>query len=78
LIGINQGIDIKSIGIRINITGNQETAVPCSYNTILGRDTALPSPLYHADVTGIDIKSVGIRIIHLSLLFLCALCGLCG
>jgi hypothetical protein len=29
--------------------------VPCPYNIILGRDTALPSPLYHSGVTGIDI-----------------------
>ena len=29
--------------------------MPCPYNIILGRDTALPSPLYHSGVTGIDI-----------------------
>jgi hypothetical protein len=29
--------------------------VPCPYNVILGRDTALPSPLYHSGITGIDI-----------------------
>jgi hypothetical protein len=35
--------------------GNEDTAVPCPYNAILGKDTALPSPLYHSDVTGIEI-----------------------
>ncbi len=29
--------------------------MPCPYNIILGRDTALPSPLYHSGATGIDI-----------------------
>ncbi|MEG4973368.1 hypothetical protein [Microcoleus sp. K4-B3] len=28
--------NIKSVGIVINITGNQETAVPFPYNIILG------------------------------------------
>ncbi len=31
--------------------------MPCPYNIILGRETALPSPLYHSGVTGIDLKS---------------------
>ncbi len=31
--------------------------MPCPYNIILGRDTALPSPLDHSGVTGIDIPS---------------------
>ncbi len=54
--------------------------MPYPYNTILCRDTALPSPLYHSGYTGIDIKSnpLFIGIIHLSLLFLCVLCALCG
>jgi hypothetical protein len=30
--------------------------VPCPYNVILGRETALPSPLYHSGVTEIDIS----------------------
>jgi hypothetical protein len=30
--------------------------MPCPYNVILGRDTALPWTLYHSGVTGIDIK----------------------
>jgi|GEM_PF-5413886 len=29
--------------------------MPCPYNIILGRETAVPSPLYHSGVTGIDI-----------------------
>ena len=29
--------------------------MPCLYNIIWGRDTALPCPLYHSGVTGIDI-----------------------
>jgi hypothetical protein len=39
---------IKSGGMGINITRSQETAVPFPYNIISGRDTALPSPLYHS------------------------------
>jgi hypothetical protein len=31
--------------------------MPCPYNIILGRETALPCPLYHCGVTGIDITS---------------------
>ncbi len=31
--------------------------MPCPYNIIFGRDMALPSPLYHSGVTGIDIIS---------------------
>ena len=30
--------------------------MPCPYNIIFGRDTALPCPLYHSGATGIDIK----------------------
>jgi hypothetical protein len=29
--------------------------MPCPYNIIFGRDTALPSPLYHSGAAGIDI-----------------------
>jgi hypothetical protein len=29
--------------------------VPCPYSIIFGRDTALPSPLYHSGAAGIDI-----------------------
>ena len=31
--------------------------MPCPYNVVLRRETALPSPLYYSDVTGIDINS---------------------
>ena len=37
------------------ISQNEETAVPYPYNIILGRDTALPSPLSCLSATGIDI-----------------------
>ncbi len=30
--------------------------MPCPYDIILGRDTALPWTLYHFGVTGIDIS----------------------
>ena len=36
--------------------------MPCPYKIILGRDTALPSPLYHSVVTGIDIKQSTVSI----------------
>ncbi len=29
--------------------------MPSPYNVIFGRDTALPSPLYHSGATGIDL-----------------------
>ena len=48
---------IKSGSIGIISGRNQETAVPCPYNIIFGRDTARPSPLYHSGATGIDIKT---------------------
>ena len=38
--------------------------VPCPYNIIFGRETALPCPLYHSDATGFDIVSVCIGIIR--------------
>ena len=31
--------------------------MPCPYSIILGRDTALPSPLYHSGATGFDITN---------------------
>ncbi len=31
--------------------------MPCPYNMIWGRETALPCPDYHSGVTGIDITS---------------------
>ncbi len=30
--------------------------MPCPYGIIFGRDTALPSPLYHSGAAGIDIR----------------------
>ena len=39
----------------INITGNQDTAVPFPYDGSFGRETALPYPLYDSGVDGIDI-----------------------
>jgi hypothetical protein len=30
--------------------------MPCPYNIIFGRDTALPSPLYHSGAAGIDMS----------------------
>ncbi len=30
--------------------------MPCPYNIIFGRETALPCPLYHSDATGFDMK----------------------
>jgi hypothetical protein len=47
--------DTVSGCIGIISSRNEETAVPCPYNVILGRDTALPSPLYHSGVTGNDM-----------------------
>jgi hypothetical protein len=47
--------NIKSGSIGIISRRNKETAVPCPYSIIFGRDTALPSPLYHSGTTGIDI-----------------------
>ncbi|MFM9268192.1 hypothetical protein [Tychonema sp. BBK16] len=41
----NWELGIGALGIGINITQNEETAVPCPYSVIFGRDTALPSPL---------------------------------
>ena len=29
--------------------------MPCPYNIIFGRDTAVPCPLYHSDATGFDM-----------------------
>ncbi len=31
--------------------------MPCPYNFIFGRDTALPSPLYHSGAAGIDMTT---------------------
>ncbi len=31
--------------------------MPCPYSIIFGRDTALPSPLYHSGAAGIDITT---------------------
>ncbi len=33
--------------------------MPCPYDIILGRDTALPSPLYYSGAAGIDITFRG-------------------
>jgi hypothetical protein len=54
------GCDINFGSIGINISGNEETAVPFPYNTILGRETGLPSPPYHSGVTGIDMRRFSI------------------
>ncbi len=38
--------------------------MPFPYNLILGRDTALPSPLYHSGVTGIEISCFLARVVQ--------------
>jgi hypothetical protein len=35
--------------------------MPCPYNIILGRETALPCPLDHSGVTGFDIMRPGLE-----------------
>jgi hypothetical protein len=54
---VQQPLHIKSGCIGIISSQNEETAVPCPYNIIFGRETAVPSPLYHSGVTGIDIRT---------------------
>ena len=31
--------------------------MPCPYNIIFGRETAVPSPRYHSDATGNDMTN---------------------
>jgi hypothetical protein len=42
--------------ILFSVGTRQDTAMPFPYNIIFGRDTAVPCPLYHSGVTGIDMK----------------------
>ncbi|MEG4441418.1 hypothetical protein QUB47_13560 [Microcoleus sp. AT9_B5] len=36
--------------------------VPSPYNIILGRETALPSPLYHSDAGGFDMTGFEVKL----------------
>lgn len=49
------GSYVKSGGLGIISSRNQEKVVLFPYNVILGRETALPSPLYHSDANGFAI-----------------------
>ena len=58
--------NINSGCIKINITRNQDTAVPCP--TIYhGRETALPCPLYHSGAAGIYLTNCQLSTVNCQL-----------